>query len=129
MNLEQSRKTIDEIDSQLTKLFAERMSCAAEIAAYKKENNLPVLDAGRERQKLAAISELVPEELESGFPADQYSYIACGGLRGRAPHIRGLHRPVYQVMNLMVSILQKYHDFERNSASRRPLQKNLLYTP
>ena len=36
MNLEQSRKTIDEIDSQLTKLFAERMSCAAEIAAYKK---------------------------------------------------------------------------------------------
>ena len=59
MNLEQSRKTIDEIDSQLTKLFAERMSCAAEIAAYKKENNLPVLDAGRERQKLAAISELV----------------------------------------------------------------------
>ena len=65
MNLEQSRKTIDEIDSQLTKLFAERMSCAAEIAAYKKENNLPVLDAGRERQKLAAISELVPEELET----------------------------------------------------------------
>ena len=65
MNLEQSRKTIDEIDSQLTKLFAERMSCAAEIAAYKKENNLPVLDAGRERQKLAAISELVPEELEN----------------------------------------------------------------
>ena len=47
MNLEQSRKTIDEIDSQLTKLFAERMSCAAEIAAYKKENNLPVLDAGQ----------------------------------------------------------------------------------
>ena len=35
MNLEQSRKTNDEIDSQLTKLFAERMSCAAEIAAYK----------------------------------------------------------------------------------------------
>ena len=65
MNLEQSRKTIDEIDSQLTKLFAERMACAAEIAAYKKENNLPVLDAGRERQKLAAISELVPDELEN----------------------------------------------------------------
>lgn len=65
MNLEQSRKTIDEIDSQLTKLFAERMSCAAEIAAYKKENNLPVLDAGRERQKLASISELVPDELEN----------------------------------------------------------------
>ncbi len=65
MNLEQSRKTIDELDRQLTDLFAKRMACAAEIAAFKKENNLPVLDAGRERQKLAAISELVPEELEN----------------------------------------------------------------
>ena len=65
MNLEQSRKTIDEIDSQLTVLFAKRMACAAEIAAFKKENNLPVLDAGRERQKLNAISEQVPDELEN----------------------------------------------------------------
>ena len=64
MNLEQSRKAIDEIDQQLVKLFSERMACAAEIAAYKKENNLPVLDAGRERQKLAAISEMAPDDLE-----------------------------------------------------------------
>ena len=65
MNLEQSRKAIDEIDQQLVKLFTERMACAAEIAAYKKENNLPVLDAGRERQKLAAISEMAPDDLEN----------------------------------------------------------------
>lgn len=55
---------------------------------------------------------LVPEELGSAFPADAYSYIACGDLDGAAPHIDGLHRPVYQVMNLIVSIFQKYHDFE-----------------
>lgn len=65
MNLEQSRKAIDEIDQQLVKLFTERMASAAEIAAYKKENNLPVLDAGRERQKLAAISEMAPDDLEN----------------------------------------------------------------
>ena len=65
MNLEQSRKAIDDIDQQLVKLFTERMACAAEIAAYKKENNLPVLDAGRERQKLAAISEMAPDDLEN----------------------------------------------------------------
>lgn len=65
MNLEQSRKTIDEIDHQLTALFAQRMACAGEIAAFKKEHGLPVLDAGRERQKLTAISELVPDELEN----------------------------------------------------------------
>ena len=55
---------------------------------------------------------LVPEELGSAFPANAYSYIACGDLDGAAPHIDGLHRPVYQVMNLLVSIFQKYHDFE-----------------
>ena len=55
---------------------------------------------------------LVPEELEGGFPADGFAYIACGDLRGAAPHIRGLHRPVYQAMNLILSIFQKYHDFE-----------------
>ena len=65
MNLEQSRKAIDEIEQQLVKLFTDRMACAAEIAAYKKENNLPVLDAGRERQKLAAISEMAPDDLEN----------------------------------------------------------------
>ena len=65
MNLEQSRKAIDEIDQQIVKLFSERMACAAEIAAYKKENDLPVLDAGRERQKLAAISEMAPDDLEN----------------------------------------------------------------
>ena len=76
MNLEQSRKAIDEIDQQLVKLFTERMACAAEIAAYKKENNLPVLDAGRERQKLAAISGL-----RKAVPGAEYSVVL--ELRGR----------------------------------------------
>lgn len=101
MNLEQSRKTIDEIDSQLTKLFAERMSCAAEIAAYKKENNLPVLDAGRERQKLAAISELVPDELENSarclysliFSLSRaYQHRAARQRRGASQKNRRCHR-------------------------------------
>ena len=69
MNLEQSRKTIDEIDSQLTKLFAERMDTAAEIARYKKEHGMKVLDSARERAKLNDIASMVPEELSDAYAA------------------------------------------------------------
>lgn len=61
MDLTQCREKIDELDRQLVALFAERMETAAQVAAYKKEHGLPVLDAARERQKLRAVGELAPE--------------------------------------------------------------------
>lgn len=64
MDLNQYRDRIDEIDRQLVALFAERMQTAAQIAAYKKEHALPVLDAARERKKLSAVAELAPEGFE-----------------------------------------------------------------
>ena len=64
MELQDYRKKIDEIDAQLTALFIERMQTAAQIAAYKKEHALSVLDAGRERQKLSEIAKLAGEEFE-----------------------------------------------------------------
>lgn len=56
------RKEIDEIDRQLVALLERRMDVAAGVAAYKRENNLPVLDAGREAEKLAAIAGLCRPE-------------------------------------------------------------------
>ncbi|MFR9650734.1 MAG: bifunctional 3-deoxy-7-phosphoheptulonate synthase/chorismate mutase type II [Rikenellaceae bacterium] len=41
------RKQIDELDSSLLELLAKRMRVAREIGMYKKENNLPVLQAER----------------------------------------------------------------------------------
>lgn len=64
MELQDYRNRIDEIDVQIARLFTERMQTAAQIAAYKKEHALGVLDAGRERQKLSEIAKLVPEEFE-----------------------------------------------------------------
>lgn len=61
MDLSDYRKEIDEIDGQLTQLFSRRMAVAADIAHYKKEQGLPVLDQSRERKKLLSISESVPE--------------------------------------------------------------------
>ena len=46
------RKRIDEIDSQLLKLYEERMDVVTKIGKYKMENGLPVFDAAREDAKL-----------------------------------------------------------------------------
>lgn len=47
------RRELDEIDRELVKLFERRMAISRRVAAYKKENNLPVLDAAREEQVIA----------------------------------------------------------------------------
>ena len=64
MELSDYRSQIDRIDAELLQLFAERMQTAAGIAAYKKAHGLPVLDAGREREKLAQIVKAAPEDLQ-----------------------------------------------------------------
>lgn len=74
MDLNQYRQRIDEIDDQMVRLFAERMEVAAGIAAYKKENNLPVLDMRREREKLLQIAEKTPEGLKD-YAVSLYSLI------------------------------------------------------
>ena len=53
MDLKDYRVQIDDIDNQLIDLFQQRMETAGAIAAYKKAHGLPVLDAGREREKCA----------------------------------------------------------------------------
>lgn len=53
MDLKDCRDRIDKIDDQLEALFKERMEVAAQIAAYKKANGLPVQDSAREKEVLA----------------------------------------------------------------------------
>lgn len=48
--LEKARKTINEIDAQMAKLFEERMHASEVVAAYKKECGLSILDASREKE-------------------------------------------------------------------------------
>lgn len=72
MELSDYREKIDSIDKELIKLFAERMDTAAEIARYKKEHGMKVLDSARERAKLNDIASMVPEEL-SEYAISLYS--------------------------------------------------------
>lgn len=61
MDIGESRKKIDSIDKELVKLFCERMETAKDIAAYKKENNMPVFDGERERALLNNIEDMAGE--------------------------------------------------------------------
>lgn len=65
MDLANLREEIDRIDKGLLELFRERMDIAAKIAEYKRENNLPVLDTKREREKLSALMEQMPDDFKS----------------------------------------------------------------
>ena len=55
MDLSNYRQEIDRIDKDFLRLFQERMEVAAKIAEYKRENNLPILDPKREREKLGTL--------------------------------------------------------------------------
>lgn len=49
-DLTQLRDSIDDIDSQIIKLFEARMEASSKIAKYKKENNLPIFNKSREEE-------------------------------------------------------------------------------
>ena len=52
------RKRIDEIDTQLVKLFNERARCAAEIGRIKAQNGLEVYNPDREQKIFTHVCEL-----------------------------------------------------------------------
>lgn len=74
MDLNGYRAEIDKLDQELVSTFSRRMEVAAEIAAYKKENKLPVYDGKREREKLLAMRELAPEALRE-YTVSLYSLL------------------------------------------------------
>ena len=67
MDLNDLRTEIDEIDRQIVDLFCKRMEISVKVSQYKIENGLPVLDASRERKKLAKISEMAGEDMGGGI--------------------------------------------------------------
>lgn len=56
MDLKDLRNQIDAIDDELVRLFAKRMEISAQVADYKKENNLPIHVPAREREILQEVA-------------------------------------------------------------------------
>jgi len=63
MDIQELRGQIDKIDDELVRLFGRRMDVAAQIADYKKENDLPIFVPAREREKLADVAEKAGPEM------------------------------------------------------------------
>ena len=63
MDLNEIRNEIDGIDDELVRLFDRRMSLAGEIAAYKRDNGLPVSDRTREREIVSRVTQGMDERL------------------------------------------------------------------
>lgn len=62
-NLDIVRREIDEIDNELTRLFEKRMGLVMEVAEYKRDNNLPVLNSLREREIVSRVTKNQNDEM------------------------------------------------------------------
>jgi chorismate mutase len=67
--LEDCRRQIDELDTELLRLLNQRAAIACEIALIKVASGLPAFDGNRERQVLARVAE------KNTGPLDQRSVI------------------------------------------------------
>lgn len=74
MDISELRKEIDKIDDELVRLFCARMDIAAQVAEYKKANNLPIFVPGRERQILQDVAAKAGPEL-AGYTRVLYSML------------------------------------------------------
>jgi len=63
MDLNELRTQIDGIDESLVELFCRRMEVSAQIAAYKKDHNMPIHVPSREREKLVDVAQKAGPEM------------------------------------------------------------------
>ena len=63
MDLSEIRQEIDSIDKELVSLFCQRMNLSAQVADFKKANNLPIYVPARERAILQSVAEQAGPEM------------------------------------------------------------------
>lgn len=74
MELKDCRDQIDQIDENIVHLFAQRMILSAQIADYKKNNNLPIYVPEREQDILEKVSRMARPDLEC-YTRELFSFI------------------------------------------------------
>ena len=73
--LEEARKIINEVDSQMAELFVRRMKAAEMVYEHKKEFGLPILDPKREEAVIAKNSALIEDEVIKGYYIDYLKHL------------------------------------------------------
>lgn len=62
IELNQLRKMINEIDSELISIFKKRLKISKDIGNYKKENNLEIYDSNREQEIIEKFLSLAKKD-------------------------------------------------------------------
>jgi len=73
--IEELRKRIDAIDSQVTELLKMRLAEVKKIGEFKKSEGLPVLDEKREAEKLERLAEGCADKSEETYLKSIYREI------------------------------------------------------
>lgn len=63
MDIKDLRCQIDDVDSELVKLFVKRMELSAKVADYKKEMGMPIYVPAREREVLQEVAQKAGPEM------------------------------------------------------------------
>lgn len=75
IDLQESRRKIDEVDQKLVELFEYRMQLAMDVADYKRSVGKPVYDPIREEEKLQALQQLTDSEFNKKAVKDLFTQI------------------------------------------------------
>ena len=71
--LEEQRQKIDQIDRQIVALFEERTNVVEEVAKIKLDNDIPILDSGREEQVILKVQLYLKDESLKDELAELYT--------------------------------------------------------
>lgn len=72
MDLLEIRGRLDQIDTQIEKLFEERMRLCSEVAEYKIATGKAVYDAEREKQKIESVQAMAEGEFNKQAVAELF---------------------------------------------------------
>ena len=75
VDLQESRKEIDEIDAQIVSLFEKRMQVAGNVADYKMATGKPVFDKEREESKILSLKEMTEDPFNQKCIAELFTQI------------------------------------------------------
>lgn len=64
MDINELREDINKINKEMLELFTKRMEISLDIAKYKQENNLSIMDSARERELILNVDKNAKEGLE-----------------------------------------------------------------
>ena len=73
--LDEARRIINEVDSQMAELFEKRMKAAEMVYEHKKELGLPILDQKREEEVIKKNSDLIKNEVYKEYYIDYLKHL------------------------------------------------------